>query len=192
MLAIAVIVGPKILLLLPVWLLGVAVYRRNTRGPLGAGSGALLFGGSIALYAAFRACGLRDALLEWTYALLGKGFVRGELMWSDEFLSAQVIGLLVACNFVGFFALSDRLAPWMARGERVIRDWAGYTFSIYLFHYPLLQLLAALSPIPPDSPAAAPVLFVLTVLGCRLLGTFTEQRKDLARTCVRRLIPAAR
>ena len=188
---IAAIIGPKILLLLPVWLLGVAAYRRNARGPAGAGPGLLLFGGSIGLYVAFRAFGLRDALLEWTYDLLGRQFVRSELMWSDEFLSAQVIGVLVACNFVGFFALSERLAPLVARGERVIRDWAGYTFSIYLFHYPLLQLLAAALPIPPESPAAAPLLFVLTVLGCRLLGTFTEQRKDLARACVRRLFPVA-
>jgi peptidoglycan/LPS O-acetylase OafA/YrhL len=189
--AIAAVMGPKILLLLPVWLLGVWVYRVNSRGGVDPRRGALLFLGSIALYVAFRASGGRDLLLDWTYEQLGRSFVRTELRWSDEFLSAWLIGLLVAANFVGFFALSSRLAPAMARIERPVRDWAGYTFSIYLFHYPLLQLLAALLPLDPRSPLSIAVLFVATVLGCRVLGRYTEQRKDVARALVGKLLPAA-
>jgi peptidoglycan/LPS O-acetylase OafA/YrhL len=189
--AIAAIMGPKILLLLPVWLLGVWVYRTNGRGGVAAGWGGALFLGSIALYVAFRATGLRDALLEWTYAELGRGFVRGELRWSDEFLSAWVIGVLVACNFLGCYALSSRFAPLLARVERAVREGAGYTFSIYLFHYPVMQLLAALSPLDPRSPVAIALLFGGTVLTCCGLGWFTEKRKDRAREWVGRLLPPA-
>lgn len=186
----AAVTGPKILLLLPVWVLGVWLYRRNTTSRIGVPAGIALFAGSIALYAAFRASGGRDALLEATYAWLGKGFVRGELMWSDEFLAAYVIGPLVACNFAGFHALSDRLAPLMARGERWIRRGAGATFSIYLFHYPLLQFWAALLRLDPSSIAAPVVLFALTVGTCFVLAHFTESRKDFARSVVSRLLPA--
>jgi peptidoglycan/LPS O-acetylase OafA/YrhL len=189
--AIAALVGPKILLLQPIWVLGVWLYRRSVRSRIGVPAGVVLFAGSIALYAAFRASGGRDALLEWTYAWLGKGFVRRELMWSDEFLSAYVIGVLVACNFAGFHALSGQLAPLMARGERWIRRGAGATFSIYLFHYPLLQFYAALLALDPKSPASPVVLFLLTVATCSVLAVFTESRKDFARSVVGRVLPAA-
>lgn len=189
--AIAAIMGPKILLLLPVWLLGVWVYRINARGAVPGRRGALLFFGSTALYVAFRASGLRDVLLEWTYAQLGRGFVQAELRWSDEFLSAWVIGVLVACNFVGFHAVSRRFAPLMARIEGFVRDWAGYTFSIYLFHYPLLQFFGALLPLDPRSPLSIAVLLATTLAGCRVLGSFTEQRKNVARALVGRLLAAA-
>ena len=49
--AIAAIMGPKILLLLPVWLLGVWAYRFNQRARIVAPVGVALLVGSIALYA---------------------------------------------------------------------------------------------------------------------------------------------
>jgi peptidoglycan/LPS O-acetylase OafA/YrhL len=189
----ALVVGPKILLLLPVWLLGVWVHRVNLGARIGRAAGWFLFAGSFVLYALFRALGWRDALLAWTWELLGKRFVEGELMWSNEFLAAYAIGALVAANFIGLHAVAGDLAPLLARHERRIRDWAGYTFSIYLFHYPVLQFLAALLPIAPRAWWSAAMLLILTLLTCRLLGTCTEQRKDLARALVTaladRLVP---
>jgi peptidoglycan/LPS O-acetylase OafA/YrhL len=186
----AAVMGPKILLLLPVWVLGVWLSPRNATSRVGVPAGTALFVGSIVLYVAFRASGGRDALLEWTYAWLGKGFVRGELMWSDEFLSAWVIGILVACNFAGFHALSEHFGPLMARGERWIRRGAGATFSIYLFHYPLLQFWAALLALDPASVTTPVVLLALTLASCFVLAHFTERRKDFARRAVDRLLPA--
>jgi peptidoglycan/LPS O-acetylase OafA/YrhL len=183
----ALLVGPKILLLLPVWLLGVWVHRVNARGGVGRALGWSLFAGSFTLYALFRALGCRDALLAWTWTQLGRGFVEAELMWSNEFLAAYAIGALVAANFIGVNAIAADLAPLLARHERRIRDWAGYTFSIYLFHYPILQFLAAVLPIEPRAWWNAALLFVLTLLACRLLGNYTEQRKDLARALATRI-----
>lgn len=52
--ALAVVVGPLIVLLAPVWLLGVWVYRLNARGVISAQAGWPLFIGSIALYMGYR------------------------------------------------------------------------------------------------------------------------------------------
>lgn len=179
--AVMLLIGPKILLLFPIWLLGVWVHRVNTTRTLGPAVGWALFLGSFALYGLFRGAGLRDTFLQLTYDLLGKRFVEGELVWSNEFISAYVIGALVAANFIGVHALSAQLAPALSRGERVIRDWAGYTFSIYLFHYPILQFLAAVLPIKPSEAWSGVMLFVLTLALCRLLGNYTEKRKEFAR-----------
>lgn len=199
LLGVAAIMGPKILLLLPVWLLGVWVQRVNARERVGARLGALLFVLPFVLYGAFRFTGMRDALLHWSYAQFGRSFIEGQLVWSNEFLAAWCIGPLVAANFIGFHALSARLGPVLARAEGPIRDWAGYTFSIYLYHYPLLQFFKAVLPLDARSPVGVAILFAVTVLACRLLGDVTEKRKDTARAIVGRCadyivqrLPAAR
>jgi peptidoglycan/LPS O-acetylase OafA/YrhL len=132
-------------------------------------------------YCTFRASGMRDALLEWSYELLGRSFVNRELAWSNEFVAAYCIGLLVAANFIGVHAMSARLAPWFAAGERPIRACAGYTFSIYLLHYPLLQFIKAALPLDARSPVHILVLLLATLLGCCAIGHYTERRKHVAR-----------
>ncbi len=199
LLAVTALIGPKILLLLPVWTLGVLAYRVNTRHTLSVRFGAALCLSSIALYIAFRAGGLRDALLEWTYGALGRHFVEHTLHWSNEFLASYVIGLLVAMNFIGMHACAPAVERVLVRFEIPIRAWAGCTFSLYLCHYPLLQCLAASGWFDPHSPLAIALLGVLTLLLCRALASVTEARKDVVRALLgkvarglRRHLPAAR
>jgi len=186
LLGICALVGPKILLLLPVWLLGVWVHRVNSGPALSWRLGAVLFVLSIALYIAFRYIGMRDTLLHWSYAQFGRSFIEGDLKWSNEFLAAYFIGLMVACNFIGFHAISEKVAPLLAPFEKLIRNWAGCTFSIYLFHYPLLQFFKAVLPLDAKSPASVAILLAVTILACRLLGSVTESRKEVARRIVAR------
>jgi peptidoglycan/LPS O-acetylase OafA/YrhL len=176
------LVGPKILLLFPIWLLGVWVYRVSARSSISERMGWLLF----------IAIGMRDALLDWSYLQFGEHFVRSQLRWSDEFLSAYVIGPLVAINFIGFNAISTRVAPLFDAPSSLIRNWAGYTFSIYLFHYPILQLLGATGWFDPHAPVSIALLFISTVGICRLLGNYTEQRKEFARSLLQSLVMRVR
>lgn len=192
-------VGPKILLLLPVWTLGVAVYGFNQRYRPGVKTGAALWLMSLLLYAAFRASGARDGLLAFSYAQWGRHFVEHSLHWSNEFLASYVIGLLVAMNFVGMHAWAPALERHLSPLEKPIRTWAACTFSLYLLHYPLLQCLAASGLFPAASPLAVALLGVFTVLLCRAFATVTEQRKDVARAwlvavarALHRRLPAAR
>ena len=181
------LVGPKVLLLFPVWLLGVWVYRVNRRGNVSPSTGTLLFFGSMLAYIAFRTSGMREVLLEWSYAELGRNFVIHSLAWSNEFLSSYLLGLLVAFNFIGCQAISGFLTPGLERIAPFVRDWAGYTFSIYLFHYPLLRFLGATGLFDPASPLAITALFTLTLLGCRVLANYSEKRKDAARALLEKL-----
>lgn len=199
LLLVMALIGPKILLLLPVWMLGVAVFRINSRYTLSARVGAALWLGSVVLYSGFRAGGGRDTLLGWTHAALGQHFVEHSLHWSNEFLASYVIGLLVAIHFIGVHACAPTVAPMLLRFEKPLRAWAGCTFSLYLFHYPLLQFFAASGAFDPHSPLAVGLLALFTLLSCRALATVTEARKDVVRALlsrgVRRLrqhLPAAR
>ena len=60
--AIAAVVGPKILLLLPVWLLGVGAYRWTKARPLSERAGGVLAVGTVACYAAFHVLDLPHRL----------------------------------------------------------------------------------------------------------------------------------
>ncbi len=186
--ALCAMLGPKILLLFPIWLLGVWVYRFNRRAEVGIGLGWLLFLGSIAAYVAFRAWGLRDALLEWSYVQFGYRFIEHSLRWSNEFVSSYALGLIVAANFIGCQAISAQVAPLLERFQAPIRQWAGYTFSIYLFHYPLLQLFAATGFFDPHSPWAVAGLFVCTLWACRFIGDYSEQKKAWVRDRLRSIV----
>ena len=196
--AIGLLVGPKILMLFPIWLLGVWVYWRTLKSPASLPSGLLMFFGSAAAYLVFRQGGFPQSLLDWTLGQLGSKFVDDDLAWSKEFLSSYILGALVAVHLIGAATVAPRLSLLLERFETPIRYLAGYTFAIYLLHYPLLQFFAALAtPIAGQSLRAAIVLCG-TVLGVWAVGTVTERRKgDLRRwllavyeTAARKLAPA--
>ncbi len=144
--AICLLIGPKILLLLPVWLLGVWAYQRSRTFTPGVGAGFLLFFGSIALYLIFRLADGPDHLHEYSEQIFGKEVLYDKLSWSRRFLSSYFIGICVAANFIGAVALAPHLRKCPGFLERPIRYAAGFTFALYLLHYPLLQFFAALSP----------------------------------------------
>jgi len=185
--AVTALVGPKILLLLPVWGLGVLVFRINERHVPAPRVGAALWLASIALYSAFRGWGLPQVLLDWTYGQWGRDFVEHSLRWSNEFLASYVIGLLVAMNIVGMHACAPAFERALVRWETPIRRWAGCSFSLYLFHYPLLQCYAATGGFDPRSLLAVAALGGVTLLSCRALATVTEHRKAQARALLLRV-----
>lgn len=166
-----VVVGPKILLLFPIWLLGVGTYRLNQELKLTSKAGWGLFPGSIAAYAAFHYFDCGKLLLDYSRAVLGEDLVMGDLKYSKFFLSGYCVGLLVAINFIGFNALADSLREPLMKIERPVRFLAGFTFSLYLYHYPLLHFFRTLTD---NSPAITGMSLLLIFV----LGTFTEKKKD--------------
>lgn len=146
--AVCLLIGPKILLLLPVWWMGVWAYRvaQRPRRP-GLVTSAVLFLAPVVGYAVFRHAGGPDALRDLAYGLLGDEVMREQLSWSRHFLGNYVIGALVATHFVGLAGLAPHLADMPAAAERGIRYLAGFTFSLYLLHYPLVQFISASVPV---------------------------------------------
>jgi peptidoglycan/LPS O-acetylase OafA/YrhL len=179
------IMGPKILVLLPVWLLGVLAYRSAKMGRISEVAGWTLFVGSIIGYVSFRKAGCPKLLLDWTIAHLGSTFVKQRLFWSQYFLSSYIIGVLVAAHFLGLFRIAPRLAKILLPLESPIRYLAGYTFALYLLHYPLLQFFAALSSIVSNPRIQTCIVMVGTLLAVWALGTVTEKRKPMLKKWLR-------
>lgn len=132
----AIVAGPKILLLLPIWLMGVAIYRARIR--LSTRWAAALFAISIVAGLAFfrldLSIGIRNAMTRAMPALMG------QLHGANQFVGDTLLGLIVSLNFVA----AANLAPWLARLQpisRPCRTAASFTFSLYLYHMPAFALL---------------------------------------------------
>ena len=174
----ALIVGPKILLLLPVWLAGVWAYRRTQMQTLSVRAGALLAVGSLLGYLFFRLLdgpGWFDGV---TKQWLGSEGVAA-LHFSKWFLSSYVIGMFMALHLVGVAALAPLLARRLP--GPVIRYLASFTFALYLFHYPLLYFFAAWLEHAGLSAWRGALVIPATLLTVWLLGQLTERRKPTVR-----------
>ncbi|WP_412552293.1 acyltransferase family protein [Shimia sp. MIT1388] len=143
--ALAWLAGLNVLLLMPAWLLGVALWQwlkaERAGGYTRAMGWALSLGGP-ALYLAGQLGGMPETLAALTAAQLGVADARMVLAFSDEFIWNFVIGLCTVMHVAGVAILN----PQKLWGTRAIRWMAGATFSIYVTHYPALHLLDALLP----------------------------------------------
>lgn len=176
--AVALIVGPKILLLLPVWLMGVWVHRGMQAHALLARAGTVLALGSLLAYLVFRQLGGPHLLDAVTLRWLGRDAVAA-LGFSKWFLSSYVIGALVALHLVGIDAAAP--SPLRALPERPIRYLASFTFALYLFHYPLLFFFAAWLEHGGLSAYRGTIVIPGTLATVWLLGGITERPKSTVR-----------
>jgi peptidoglycan/LPS O-acetylase OafA/YrhL len=174
--ACALVVGPKILLLAPIWVLGVVLHRWKALDRLPEAVSWVLFLGSIALYALFQHYGLT----EYGYTLLGKligtHWAR-ELAFSRYFILDYPLALIVAANFIGSRNISFRFGWLLLPLERPIRWVAGLTFPLYIMHQPVMQFFSALIDGNPNTP-----VFYLEVMACTfatvaVLGTYSERKR---------------
>jgi peptidoglycan/LPS O-acetylase OafA/YrhL len=165
---VALLFGPKILLLLPVWLMGVALHRWRPTVPTILGWPCVV--GSIVVY-----------LLANHFGGPGRSswfdqFLPFRPSWSGHFAWQYFLGILVSINLLGFRSL--RNADWIVGLERPIRTLAAQTLSIYLFHFPILYFLAVTLPIQWHPAFRGIVILSITIISIHVLSRFTEARKS--------------
>ena len=175
------VAGLPIVLLAPCWLAGVGLQRFTSRPefltltPRMAWTLAI---GPWLVYAAWLAMELPQTLTLVTMVIFGGGETHPKILFgfSDEFIWNTLLAGLFTAHFLGVYSVA-RKADWVSqRTERAIRWLAGATFSIYLFHYPLLTLLYAI----PGYEAANPVHYygigLVTLVLCFAFAEISERR----------------
>jgi peptidoglycan/LPS O-acetylase OafA/YrhL len=188
----AVLSGPKVLLLMPIWLLGVWVYRSRPAKNLGRVSASMLFGLTIAAIAAYHVTGGPDYLRGIVGQLVGPDFQIERMTWSGEFIGDYVLGALVALNFIAFRSCAPVFDRVLLPIARPIRWAASYTFSLYLFHRPLILFFTALIHGDPRTSGFYYGVVVLVLVSVVALGSVTEHRKSWFKRIFERGLDGAR
>ena len=176
--AVALIAGPRVLVLAPVWALGVWIAldpRLRLRTPA---LGLVLVVGTWPLILWTGMAEWDDALKLWLHSTV-PGWWR--LVSSEKMLTDYLLGLLVMANFIGLHACAGWLERPLRLIERPVRFLAGATFSLYLFHRPMTHFLASAGVNTHTNWLAFTGVLVGIVAACCLLAEVTEKRRDAAR-----------
>lgn len=169
LLGVALVAGPRICLLAPLWAVGYLIYRLHGSPGLSRTRARLLFGASLLAFCVVAIGNPNTAINRWADALTG-GWMHAYLRYSQFVLGDMLTGGLVAANLyaAGYAGLRfGRLAQpigWLA----------SLTFSLYLLHYPLLLLYHTL-----DLPY--PALLAAVLASVMALVPVTEWQKDRLR-----------
>jgi peptidoglycan/LPS O-acetylase OafA/YrhL len=169
-------IGPKVALMYPVWLMGVASYRLCASQRIRPALGWILFAAPVIILAVYEFLP-HSPLQQFTEVSLTLDRLRST---GQDYL----IGALFSAHIMGFAALSSTFGPWLEPRARAIRWIAGATFSLYLAHLPIMHLLAAASPWPKSSPFTLALLLIATPAGCLLFAEISERRKEVWRQAI--------
>lgn len=180
-----IIMGERIMIYFPLWLLGVALYEIHNKVSLQINRARILFFFSLFTIAAVRYFRI-DLFLD-SYVGNNLGINLHKLADSMNFPDHYMYGFLVSINifsarYCNFKFIEKPLI------KKVIRYCAGYTFALYLFHVPLRDFIAKLIHLKPGS---IPGLLILstTILFCVwLLGSISEKKKNVWRAFFGRII----
>jgi peptidoglycan/LPS O-acetylase OafA/YrhL len=176
----ALLAGPRILMLFPVWLFGVLLYRRMP--DLKPGVAWICFVATLVAGALMTWLNVSDHLRAWFYATVPGAW---RTHYSTQFLYDILLGVVVALHFTAVAALPG-LTRWLEPLARPIRFLAGCTFSLYVFHGPLLVLVSDVFGVRDPLP-----FYALVALGVLVGAELTERRSRAYRALVRRLLAPA-
>jgi peptidoglycan/LPS O-acetylase OafA/YrhL len=177
----AVIAGPNILLLLPVWLVGVALVRM----PLAARVPASLAGGFILV--AIAALFIAPIEAMDAFRLL-RPLVPWKLGSSLYVLTDFALALALAAGFAGLRTLSERGLVIPACAEPAIRWGANMSFSLYLLHWPLLKLVHMAGLTAGDNPLAFAAIIAGIVAVSGAFASVTEHKRYVVRAWIERVL----
>jgi len=175
--AFALLAGPRILLMLPVWLVGVTLVLTPAARRAGPAAGAALL-----------AAGLAGAWFHTEFVMPGLHLMRAlahpfeaQLSFSRFALSDFLLALCVAAACAGLRALATR---WPAPSRLVAapaRVLAGFSFTLYLFHWPLLLVAKSVGiTAGPSLPGFAAEIAIIVAF-CYAISLGTEQQRDRVR-----------
>ncbi len=171
------IIGPKILLLFPVWLMGVYLHRTKKIKCISKLFGWILFISSSIILTLWEYLDITNYFSEYVKALVGIKF-HTQLAFSKYFLGDWVLGVLIFLNFTAFQAIAEQFSILLNPLSRMIRYSASFTLTLYLFHQPLIQFYAALISGEKGNIVYFWQTMTATMLTIFALGHLTEHRRE--------------
>jgi peptidoglycan/LPS O-acetylase OafA/YrhL len=138
------VLGPKIMLLFPVWLVGLCVERLCDRSRMPRAAAGALAVVSLLAAVALWASGARD---QWRLA--PETVETWRLGRTSDFVYYNVFAVLVGVHFFAAYHVFSGRFAWPARVRRWARHGAQTSFSLYAMHFPILYAFRSSMPTEP-------------------------------------------
>jgi peptidoglycan/LPS O-acetylase OafA/YrhL len=180
---VALVAGPKIALLFPCWLCGVWLYRWRNRVPLSAAAAAAVAVLALAIPALLHVAGATQALKAAGALLLGDRYA--DFSHSVNFLGDYLTAVAFSLHLYAMRWLPFR---WPARLAAPIRAGASMSFTLYLFHLPIVIVAMHLLGADRHSNAALAGVVIAVLLLCYLLSRATEENRPALRRWLERVV----
>lgn len=185
--ALGVLATPKLLVMFPLWLLGALLARfAPDKGlPLPASLAAIVAGGGL-----WRWCNETPVSLgsmDWAWQrewMLNVGF-------SQYAITDTGMGLGIMLIFLGMRPFVTALAGVMDRIDRPARWLAGCSFTLYVMHWPLLNLMRGFGWVAGDSLIAFAGLMAAVIAFAAFIARVTEHRRSAVRALLYRWLARA-
>jgi len=177
------VIGPKLILLAPVWWAGVLLYRWRRLLDISLFYSWVMVAASIAgivLFHHFDAMQLSETMLS---SLIGDRLLV-ELTFSKRVLADYLLAILVFINFAGVRNVVAQGGSLLLAIASPVRFFANFTFTLYLLHQPLFLFWAAIIQGDPRTYWYWTGVTFLTMLSVGLIGLYTEARRHLLRARV--------
>jgi peptidoglycan/LPS O-acetylase OafA/YrhL len=165
LLVVALIIGPNILLLLPCWIAGAILYRARD-----------VYGNKTLARAGFIVSLMLAVFSIVMMPVCPGGLGHKPLLFSGAFLSdwvtAAFVSLNILCLDVAF--RTDRPPKEIAS---LVQGYSRHTFSLYLFHYPIIVFVTGLGIVKSSNPLEMGMVFVGILVLVYVLSLFTEAKR---------------
>ena len=173
-------IGPKLILLAPVWWTGVLLYRWRRLQSLSLGASWAMVLTSVAGIIFFHYFDLMGAAVGWLEKIIGSDVVYS-LTFSKRVFADLLLAVLVFINFAGMRNVASAHGSLLLAIAGPVRFFANYTFTLYLLHQPLLLFWAAVIRGDPKAHWYWSGVTLLTMLSVGAIGFFTESRRHALR-----------
>jgi len=170
-LLISLLIGIKILLLLPVWIFGVLAYKFSGKYIMDERIAKILFAVSLVAIVFFT--------FYWDFSVFPSRFPFGKapLFFSAKFVFEWTYGSIIALNIFCFNAITFKFM-WPVPVSKAIKYLSSVTFSLYLFHLPILIFIASMVHYNKSSYVDIFAILAVTILIVIILASITEKQRE--------------
>jgi peptidoglycan/LPS O-acetylase OafA/YrhL len=179
--------GPWILLLMPIWLLGCAVYKEKISNAWSKPAVLLAFAQPLVVLPIYSHFDLLNLSQQWSAIISSElgGYTLGS---STTFVADYVLAVSVALHLMAAKRLHQQAYFVLAPVASTIRAFAGRSFTLYLLHMPLMYVSFALTQSYAGSPIRAVWLVIFTIGTPLLVASLCENQRHQLKPLMRRLV----
>lgn len=180
----AIVLGPKILLLAPIWLTGAWIYHNQYLLTISLPTAIALTIISIIGIVFFHKLEINGEISNLIKSHIGEYEYR-EFAHSRYAFADYILTFFIALNFIGMRRLTESTATLWELIARPVRYIASFTFSLYLLHQPLFLFWAAVIDGDPSSYYLWLTITFAVMLSVFIVGSITENRRYTLRLWLR-------